>query len=84
MPDVESDRLAGRNNLLVNHGIRAGISVALISIVLASVLLFAIAYSGSLGATVNIWPVALFLLVPFALAGFGDVRDLRQRSQILS
>ena len=81
MPDIESHRLTGRTNLLVSHGMKAGTTVALVSTALASVLLFTIAYSGALGATVNIWPVALFSLVLLSMAEYGAVRDLRHRSK---
>jgi 4-hydroxybenzoate polyprenyltransferase len=81
MPDIESHRLTGRTNLLVSHRMKAGTTVALVSTALASVLLFTIAYSGALGATVNIWPVALFSLVLLSMAEYGAVRDLRHRSK---
>lgn len=84
MPDIESDRLAGRANLLVDHGLESGTKAALFATVLATVLLFAIAYSGFLGSTIDIWPLVFFSLLPLTIAAYGAVRDLRQRNKVLS
>ena len=84
MPDVESDRAAGRSNLLVDHGLRAGTQVALLATGLATLALFAIAFSGVLGTTVDFWYLAGLSLIPLAIAAYGAVRPLQQRGQVLS
>ena len=84
MPDMESDKVAGRVNLLVNFGLRTGTMVALLATGLATVLFFTIAHTNVLGTTINFWYLACSSLVPLAMAGYGTLRDLRQRGQILS
>jgi len=84
MPDIDSDRASGRSNLLVNFGLRIGTMTALFATGMATILFFIIAYSGVLGRTIDFWYLALFSLVPLSMAGYGALRDLRQREQLLS
>jgi 1,4-dihydroxy-2-naphthoate octaprenyltransferase len=84
MPDIESDRSASKSNLLVDRGLRTGTMVALLATALATIFLFTIAYTGVLGTTVDFWYLAWFSFLPLAIAGYGAIRDLRQRSQVLS
>lgn len=83
MPDIESDRMAGRENLLVDHGLEVGTKVALFATVLATTLLFTIAYTGVLNPVINIWPLAWFSLVPIVIAAYGAGRDLQKRNKVL-
>jgi uncharacterized integral membrane protein len=84
MPDIESDRSASKSNLLVDRGLRTGTMVALLATALATIFLFTIAYTGVLSTTVDFWYLAWFSFLPLAIAGYGAIRDLRQRSQVLS
>jgi 1,4-dihydroxy-2-naphthoate octaprenyltransferase len=84
MPDIESDRSAGKVNLLVDRGLGTGTKLALLATSLATTFLFTIAYTGVLGTTVDFWLLAWFSLLPLAIAGYGAIRDLRQRRQVLS
>jgi len=84
MPDIESDRMAGRENLLVDHGLESGTKVALYATVLATALLIAIAYMGVLGSTIDLWPLVFFSLIPLTIAAYGAVRDLHLRKKVLS
>lgn len=84
MPDVEYDRVVGKVNLMVRRGIGAGGKAALLATAMASIMLFAIAYTGVLGQRVDFWVLALFSLLPLALAAFGLMRDLGDRKVVIS
>jgi 1,4-dihydroxy-2-naphthoate polyprenyltransferase len=84
MPDIESDRSAGKVNLLVDRGLGTGTKVALLGTAAATAFLFTIAYTGVLGTTIDFWYLAWFSLLPLAISGYGTIRDLRQRRQVLS
>lgn len=84
MPDIDSDRASGRVNLLVNFGLRNGTRVALLALGLATISLSIIAFTNVLGRTMEFWYLALFSLIPLAIAGYGATRNLQQRKQIIS
>jgi 1,4-dihydroxy-2-naphthoate octaprenyltransferase len=71
MPDVESDRAAGKNNLLVRIGIRSGMFLAFAVTATGSFLFLIGASTDLFGAAGELWALFFASLLPLALAIFG-------------
>ena len=71
MPDVESDKVAGKNNLLVRIGIRSGLVLAMALTLSGSFLFFIGALADLLGASRELWVLFFASLLPSTLAIYG-------------
>jgi 1,4-dihydroxy-2-naphthoate polyprenyltransferase len=71
MPDIESDRLAGKNNLLVRIGLRYGMSLAMAVTLLGSFLFFIAAMADLFGAARELWVLFFASLLPSTLVIYG-------------
>jgi 1,4-dihydroxy-2-naphthoate octaprenyltransferase len=74
MPDVESDRMAGKNNLLVRIGLRSGMVLAVAVTLLGSVIFLFAAMADLLGAARELWVLFFASLLPSTLAIYGLTR----------
>ena len=84
LPDVEADEQGGRVNLPVKFGLRNATRIAFVATGLGTSLLFAISYLGVMEDRLGAWYLTVFSIIPLALAGYGAVRDIRRRDQVLS
>ncbi len=71
MPDIESDRVAGKNNLLVRIGLRSGMVLAMAVTLLGSLIFLIGAMADLLGAARELWVLFFASLLPSTLAIYG-------------
>lgn len=83
MPDVESDRLGGKTNLLVRRGLTTGLMAMVMVNAGATVSLSIIAYTGVLGTIINFWYLALFSPLLLLIAVYGAIRNIVESAQLL-
>jgi 1,4-dihydroxy-2-naphthoate octaprenyltransferase len=71
MPDVEADRLGGKNNLLVRKGLETGARWSLIFTILGTLGFLFAAISNYFDAEIELWTLFLISLVPLLVAALG-------------
>jgi 1,4-dihydroxy-2-naphthoate octaprenyltransferase len=71
MPDIDADRLGGKNNLLVRKGLEAGARWSLIFTILGSLGFLFAAVSNYFDAEVELWALFLLSLFPLLVAALG-------------
>ncbi len=83
MPDVEADAVTGKRNFLVRHGTKGGAWLSLAACALGT-LLFLIIYSTDvLGQEIDFGAIALFSLVPLAVAAVALLRPASDREGLV-
>lgn len=83
MPDVESDSISGKSNLLVRHGRGRGALLSLLACLVGSVLFLGIHLSGALGREVDFGLISLFSLLPLAIAAMAKLHHSDERGQVV-
>jgi 1,4-dihydroxy-2-naphthoate polyprenyltransferase len=71
MPDVEADRLGGKNNLLVRKGLETGARWSLIFTILGTLGFLFAAISNYFDAEIELWTLFLISLFPLLVAALG-------------
>jgi 1,4-dihydroxy-2-naphthoate octaprenyltransferase len=83
MPDVEVDAVAGKRNMLVRFGRRGGAWISVVACALGTLGFLLIYQSGALGREVDFGLIALFSLVPLAVATVALLRFDESRGGVV-